>query len=75
MTADLTTVKDGRLQVHMHPGQARAIQSKARHVLVLAGLQTTLSHEPLISRLPFIGSIVCRAMTGIAQSNQVRLAV
>ncbi|WP_202912891.1 DEAD/DEAH box helicase family protein [Deinococcus kurensis] len=40
MTADLTTVKGGRLQVHMHPGQARAIQSKARHVLVLAGTQS-----------------------------------
>lgn len=40
MTADLTTVKNGRLQVHMHRGQARAIRSKARHVLVLAGTQS-----------------------------------
>jgi hypothetical protein len=37
---DLTAVVDGRLKVHMHPGQARAIQSEKRHVLVLAGTQS-----------------------------------
>ena len=42
MTAahDLTAVVDGRLKVRMHPGQARAIRSEARHVLVLAGTQS-----------------------------------
>lgn len=39
-TTDLTTVKGGRLQVHMHQGQARAIRSRARHILVLAGTQS-----------------------------------
>ena len=40
MSSDLTTVKDGRLRVHMHQGQAKAIRSQARHVLVLAGTQS-----------------------------------
>lgn len=40
MNGDLTTVKNGRLKVHMHPGQARAIRSTARHILVMAGTQS-----------------------------------
>lgn len=40
MTADLTVVKNRRLQVNMHPGQARAIRSRARHILVMAGTQS-----------------------------------
>ncbi|MFK7601877.1 terminase [Deinococcus sp. SM5_A1] len=31
---------DGRLKVHLHPGQVRLMQSKVRHVLVLAGTQS-----------------------------------
>lgn len=42
MTAahDLTEVHNGRLKVHLHPGQWRAWNSTARHVLVMAGTQS-----------------------------------
>jgi len=40
MTTDLWTVNpDGRLQLHLHPGQARAWRSRKRFVTVCAGSQ------------------------------------
>lgn len=36
---DLVEVKEGRLRLHLHPGQQRAWDSDKRFVAVLAGTQ------------------------------------
>lgn len=39
MTHDLTSVRNGRLQINLHTGQWKAWQSQRRFILVLAGTQ------------------------------------
>ncbi len=40
MAKDLISVHNGRMSVHLHPGQSKAYRSKARFTFVLAGTQS-----------------------------------